>query len=79
MKVIYVILISWCCCSVAMDKPNATNTQQQTPTQTIQLPEEKERENKAADNIWNRVNPADKAYPGEYAPAWGWVLTDWGD
>ena len=78
MKVIYVILISWCCCSIAMDKPNATNIQQQ-PTQTIQLPEEKERENKASDNIWNRVNPAEKAYPGEYAPAWGWVLTDWGD
>ena len=63
----------------AMEKPlNAENTQQQQTTQTIQSPKE-EKANNAPDNIWNRVNPADKAYPGEYAPAWGWVLTDWGD
>lgn len=60
----------------AMDKPlNAENTQQQQTTQTIQQPKEK----KESNNIWDRVNPSDKAYPGEYAPAWGWVLTDWGD
>ncbi|MBO5810451.1 MAG: hypothetical protein J6R32_06445 [Bacteroidales bacterium] len=59
----------------SMDKPlNSENIQTQ-PTQTVQQPQEK----KDSNNIWDRVNPADKAYPGEYAPAWGWVLTDWGD
>ena len=60
-----------------MDKPLISdNTQTQSqPTQTVQQPQEK----KDSNNIWNRVNPADKAYEGEYAPAWGWVLTDWGD
>ena len=61
-----------------MDKPLISeNTQQQQTSQTSQpkKPEEK----KESNNIWDRVNPAEKAYPGEYAPAWGWVLTDWGD
>ena len=59
----------------SIDKPLNSEQTQQQPTQTVQKPEEK----KDSNNIWDKVNPADKAYPGEYAPAWGWVLTDWGD
>lgn len=59
----------------SMDKPLVSDNTQSQTTQTVQQPQEK----KDSNNIWDRVNPADKAYPGEYAPAWGWVLTDWGD
>lgn len=64
---------------LCMDKPNSNENNNALQTQTIQTPEQPKENEKVSDNIWNRVNPADKAYPGEYAPAWGWVLTDWGD
>lgn len=72
------MLFLLCTCGLvfSIDKPLSSKENQNTQqTQTVIENEP----SKDSNNIWDRVKPSDKAYEGEYAPAWGWVLTDWGD
>ena len=78
MKKLFIVIVL-CSDVLCMESVRENTENQKQDAQVVVNQPANEKKDNTADNIWNRVNPSDKAYPGDYAPAWGWVLTDWGD